>query len=573
MDNNFYFSNKSLENFEDKEIDNNSLFFNNREDNLLQSYNNEEENNYNYINIDNNINNNNELMFIDSYPNINLNLNLGNSFHIKNDLFKENNSLNDISSIGHLSSNLKNNDDSNINNSSSNNTSSNNSSSTKEKSQLKNANIINNNKDNEINDNENKKEDINSNNKEINKEILNKKRKPRVHLEDLGLDPEKIKDKKFETIGDKVFLSKNKILTEEDKKEVRAIRNRISAQKSRDRKKAEFSLFQKQIKYLNEQLNQKILIIDNMQKICCDKCKIKFEEMTKKIISEKNDNNIKINHELNEELILEEKENDFVISNNKNSLLRKIPGLLIGIVCLIGISLCIFQNPFNYNNKHIPLRNLKNINNNIIHNNNNESFITNEETNTQNQNDYIKIKNEIEEGNEFLQMCHDKFIFDIFSNSNNKKKKETEEKQKTGFLMKKTYNNKLDQNSFCYETNSISNGNYIINNNNFTNTLPIKRDNIILNEYISKKIISLFIKDYDALKKYSNGKLLTLKEQIENGIKNSEDGCIYLQLIVPKNDMEINYDKKNDTCPNDDMRYFELRCKVMSYFNYYDREI
>ena len=571
MDNNFFFSNKSLENFEDNEIDNNSLFFNNREDNLLQSYNNEEENNYNYINIDNNINNHNELMFTDSYPNINLNLNLGNSFHIKNDLFQENNSINDISSIGHLSSNLKNNDDSNINNSSSNNTSSNNSSSTKEKSQLKN---VNNNNENEINNNKNKIEKINSNNKEINKEILNKKRKPRVHLEDLGLDPEKIKDKKFETIGDKVFLSKNKILTEEDKKEVRAIRNRISAQKSRDRKKAEFSLFQKQVKYLNEQLNQKILIIDNMQKICCDKCKIKFEEMTKKIISEKNDNNIKINSELNEELILEEKENDFVISNKKNSLLRKIPGLLIGIVCLIGITLCIFQNPFNYNNKHIPLRNLKNINNKIILNNNyNESIIINEETNSSNQNDYIEIKNEIEEGKEFLQMCHDKFIFDIFSNSNNKKKKDFKEKQKTGFLMKKTYNNKLDQNSFCYETNSISNGNYIINNNNFTNTLPIKRDNIILNEYISKKIISLFIKDYDALKKYSNGKLLTLKEQIENGIKNSEDGCIYLQLIVPKNDMEINYDKKNDTCPNDEMRYFELRCKVMSYFNYYDREI
>ena len=67
-------------------------------------------------------------------------------------------------------------------------------------------------------------------------------------MKDLGLDPEKIKDKKFETIGDKVFLSKNKILTEEDKKEVRAIRNRISAQKRRDKKKAEFSLFKKKIK-------------------------------------------------------------------------------------------------------------------------------------------------------------------------------------------------------------------------------------------------------------------------------------------------------------------------------------
>ena len=62
---------------------------------------------------------------------------------------------------------------------------------------------------------------VNSNNKEINKEVLNKKRKPRVHLEDLGLDPEKIKDKKFETIGGKVFLSKNKILTDEDMDRIR----------------------------------------------------------------------------------------------------------------------------------------------------------------------------------------------------------------------------------------------------------------------------------------------------------------------------------------------------------------
>ena len=73
MDNNLFFSNNSFEHFEDNEIDNNSLFFNQKEDNLLQSYNNdEEENNYSHIN--NNINNNNELMFTDSYPNINLNL-------------------------------------------------------------------------------------------------------------------------------------------------------------------------------------------------------------------------------------------------------------------------------------------------------------------------------------------------------------------------------------------------------------------------------------------------------------------------------------------------------------------
>ena len=146
---------------------------------------------------------------------------------------------------------------------------------------------------------------------------------------------------------------------------------------------------------------------------------------------------------------------------------------------------------------------------------------------------------------------------------------EDKQKQKTGFLVKKTFNNKLDPNSFCFESSTINNGDYIINsnNNNFTNTLPIRRDNIILNEYISNKIISVFIKDYDTLKKFSNGKILSLKEQIEHGVKNSEDGCIYLQLIVPKNEIDNN---KNDTCPNNDVKYFEIRCKIISYYNYYD---
>ena len=375
----------------------------------------------------------------------------------------------------------------------------------------------------------------------------------------MNIDPEIIKDKKFETIGDKVFLSKNKILTEEDKKEIRAIRNRISAQKSRDKKKAEFILFQEQIKNLKEELKQKNLIIKNYEKICCPECKAKFEEMNQKIILDNNGG-----------LILEEDENNSIIPNKKKSLLGKIPGLLIGIVCLIGITLCIFQYS-NSNNKGIPLRNLKNIYN--------KSFIINatkedddtikiyEEPISPKQNNYYYL-NEIEEDNELLQMCHDKFIFDIYSN--NKKKKDLEEKQKTGFLMKKTYN-KLDPNSFCFESNTITNGNYLIKNN-FTNTLPIQRDNIVLNDYISNKIISVFIKDYESLKKYSDGKLLTLKEQIEKGAKNSEDGCIYLQLILPKNELENNYETKNNTCPNDNVRYFEIRAKIMSYYNYYDRD-
>ena len=540
MENNFFFSNKSFSNFDSNEVDKN-LFFNNPEDNLLHSYNIEEEDDYNnnYYEINNDINKSNEL-FTNSYNNnINLNLKLDNSIQLKNNLYQDNNSLKDISSIGHIS-NYKLEED-NINNNSSSNIS-NNSSTTKDKSRIK---------------KEKEKEEIN--NKEINKETINKKRKPRVHLEDLDIDPEIIKDKKFETIGDKVFLSKNKILTEEDKKEIRAIRNRISAQKSRDKKKAEFILFQEQIKNLKEELKQKNLIIKNYEKICCPECKAKFEEMNQKIILDNNGG-----------LILEEDENNSIIPNKKKSLLGKIPGLLIGIVCLIGITLCIFQYS-NSNNKGIPLRNLKNIYN--------KSFIINatkedddtikiyEEPISPKQNNYYYL-NEIEEDNELLQMCHDKFIFDIYSN--NKKKKDLEEKQKTGFLMKKTYN-KLDPNSFCFESNTITNGNYLIKNN-FTNTLPIQRDNIVLNDYISNKIISVFIKDYESLKKYSDGKLLTLKEQIEKGAKNSEDGCIYLQLILPKNELENNYETKNNTCPNDNVRYFEIRAKIMSYYNYYDRD-
>ena len=566
MDNNNFFSNKYFGYCEDNENENNSFFFNNKEDNLLHSYNEEVDEEYNNYNDMNNNINNNELLFTDSFPNNNFNLKLDNSLQLNNNnnIFQENNSLKDISSIGHTTD-LKKDEDSNINNSSSLNNISNNSSSTKEKSQFKkdNIDIVNNN--NIIN----QKEEINEN---IIKEALNKKRKQRIHLEDLGLDPEFIKDKKFETIGDKVFLSKNKILTEEDKKEVRAIRNRISAQKSRDKKKAEFSLFQKQIKYLNEILKQKNLIIENYEKVCCPQCKAKFEEINKKIISEKSDINVNKenfnNNSNEEELVLEEE------GNKNNSLFGKLPMLLIGIVCLIGISLCIFQYQYSNPNRIIPLRNLK-INNPIILNNINstsdkekldENFIIYEEPNSPRQTDINTNLKEIED-NEFLQMCHDKFIFDVYSN--HKKKKDLEEKQKTGFLVKKTYNN-IDPNSFCFESQRINNGDYIINNNNLTNTLPIQRDNIILNEYISNKIISVFIKDYESLKKYSDGKLLTLKEQIEKSAKNSQDGCIYLQLIMPKNEIENDYEKKNDTCPNNNEKYFEIRCKILSYFNYYD---
>ena len=130
-----------------------------------------------------------------------------------------------------------------------------NSSVTKEKSQInKNennneSNIVNNKDSPILNLDEdkvikyNQKYNIDDNN---NKKLLEKKRRPRIHLEDLDIDTEIIKEKKNLIVGDKVILSKNQIITEEDKKEIRAIRNRKSAKKSRDRKKIEYiNLIQK----------------------------------------------------------------------------------------------------------------------------------------------------------------------------------------------------------------------------------------------------------------------------------------------------------------------------------------
>ncbi len=60
------------------------------------------------------------------------------------------------------------------------------------------------------------------------KTVLSKKRKQRINLEDLNIDQEIIKYKKYQTNGDKVITSKNSVIKDLDKKEIKAIRNRIS---------------------------------------------------------------------------------------------------------------------------------------------------------------------------------------------------------------------------------------------------------------------------------------------------------------------------------------------------------
>jgi hypothetical protein len=63
-----------------------------------------------------------------------------------------------------------------------------------------------------------------------------------------------------------------------------------------------------------------------------------------------------------------------------------------------------------------------------------------------------------------------------------------------------------------------------------------------------------------------------LQEQIENEAKNSEDGCVYLQMIIPKYKIDQNYGN-NETYTGFENDFFEIRCKIFSYYNYYDNKV
>ena len=562
----------------------------------------------------------NSLFFINQNNDDNFSLKLENNpFQMHNYIEKDLSLISPIPipNFGNDSESYKQQNNINSNNSNSNNVS--NSSITKDKSLLKkmennniDINIINNNTNPIINLDEDK--DINNNQKDNiddnnNKKLLEKKRRPRKYLEDLNIDPEIIKEKRFIKIGDKVIRSKNQIITDEDRKEIRAIRNRVSAKKSRDKKKVEFINLIQKIELLTKQIEEKNVIINKYEKICCMQCKLKMAKINAKILEEDhNINNINMPVEYNaendkkkkdfqkneipldkkvkenknnekEELILEEQS---FFSDKNNSFMGKISGFLIGIVvCLIGIVFCLYGgsaiiNNRNNLNKEYQFSNsgtLRNLARNIDIDDNeniNEDIDNNIDNNVNNNNNEIGNNNNAPVPidtitNNFMQMCHDKFTWEIYTNLKNKKQ------LKNGNFLQKRNNKDLSlDKSICLENDNILNNNYIINNSNFYNNLPIEADNIFTNNNLSNKIISVFVKDYEALKRYVNGTSLPLQEQIETEAKNSEDGCVYLQMIIPRENSKNNFDN-NDNYSDYNNGFFEIRCKIIAYNNYYDK--
>ena len=407
-----------------------------------------------------------------------------------------------------------------------------------------------------INDEKEKKKNNNIN--------TGKKRKQRIHLEDLNIDPEIIKCKKYQTIGDKVITSKNSKITDLDRKEIRAIRNRISAQKSRDRKKAEFNELQKKVKFYEELTKKHILMIKDYERISCPECRAKFMELKLNISLDQNDPDKEI-------LVLDE-DISFFSSDKKGSILTKLTGALIAVVCLLGIILCLAQGNFAGNlikNRNINDLNKLNEEYQLRHLTEEETIEekngdNNIELKEDNGNVLLPINQEILDYNiNQLQLYHDRFGIEI--NSYLMKKN----KERNGFLMKTQLYNQ-NNNSVCIETKNIEHNNYIIDQNSLKNTLPVEANNIVIDNNLSHKIISLFVKDYNTLNRYINGRSLTLQEQIEIEAKNSEDGCVYLQMIIPNYESGENNSTLNSEYKNS---FFEIRCKIFAYNNYYESKL
>ena len=148
-------------------------------------------------------------------------------------------------------------------------------------------------------------------------------------------------NKNYVIIDDKI-IKKTENLSKKEKEEIRKIKNRISAQKSRDEQKfilyslkRENDYFKNKIKNLTDEIIKKDEIINNLSSNLCENCKKKLiiNNNNKYIIE---DNNNKINN------------------NNNNFINSKLSISLLTIFCIL---ICIFYNiNINFNYK---IRNLK----------------------------------------------------------------------------------------------------------------------------------------------------------------------------------------------------------------------
>lgn len=372
-----------------------------------------------------------------------------------------------------------------------------------------------------------------------------------------------IKEKKYILVNDRV-IRLSKWLTPNEKKEIKILRNRISAQKSRDKKKEEFKYLITENQKLKKIIITQQTLIDSLNSniSSCSKCR---------------------QFAIKQEHIRQESK---MITDFNGIAHNRIITSLLGIVCVFTI---IILGIFGYNyalNLHknslsppptipssfIPRMLLENTNNSsseLILSILNEQFPI--DTFYSN-NNYINNEAIQKELKNMFELREKFLLYLISSNSNIIIKEASNSYERTRpFIQDPIINSNEIPTQFhfpsCYnETNNIDK---VIEENN-TNTLPIKASEIDDSIYqIRHNIVSIYVKDYLSPNYFSNIENMFDKyssKQNEITDNNEKKESLYLHMILPMGKSTNNYNNSqgsnDDLYTQDNSTLFELGCKI-----------
>jgi hypothetical protein len=340
-------------------------------------------------------------------------------------------------------------------------------------------------------------------------------------------------------------LDKNNL----SKKELKMLRNRLSAQRSRDRKKKEFDELKTLTKNLlteNEKLKNEILqkdsIINKLKDILKNLCPNCLDLI-------KNNNFISINTNNNnnnnsDESIPIISDNISTTSNNSSSSNRigKL-SLLTGLIALI----CIFGTmKLNNNNNIFKIEKVYNNNNRFF---NPRNLITNFVEKSLNGNEYKQLTYDNKTFNDDSKNKQIQVPFDIQKNYEIRNKK-NKEKKNTNLVPINYYNNEID--------NNIKNYYKYVNKN-----LPtLFCNNLILENkkfYKAEEFINNLFKNKENDKNFAISNL-RIEKHPSISFKGKEED-IFIDLIIPINNcINSTNEITNSSSENED--YYKVSCKI-----------
>jgi hypothetical protein len=333
------------------------------------------------------------------------------------------------------------------------------------------------------------------------------------------------------------------------KKELKMLRNRLSAQRSRDRKKKEFDELKTLTQNLlteNEKLKNEILqknsIINNLKNILKNLCPNCLDLI-------KNNNFISINTNNNnnnnsDESIPIISDNISTTSNNSSSSNRigKL-SLLTGLIALI----CIFGTiKLNNNNNIFKIEKVYNNNNRFF---NPRNLITNFVEKSLNGNEYKQLTYDNKNNNDDSKNKQIQVPFDIQKNYEIRNKK-NKEKNNTNLVPINYYNNEID--------NNIKNYYKYVNKN-----LPtLFCNNLILENkfYKAEEFINNLFKNKENDKAISN---LRIEKHPSISFKGKEDD-MFIDLIIPINNCFNSTNEITNNCnsSSENEDYYKVSCKI-----------